>query len=626
MREMHHGFARFVRFVVNVGGSGIALVLFAAPIAGAQTVTYHVTMPEAAHHVLEIEATFPVLGNTPLRAFMSRSSPGRYAAHDFAKNVFWLEAYDGAGRALRPDRPNPYEWDVAGHDGTVRLVYKVFGDLVDGTYLAVDPTHAHLNMPAAFVFDRDRQDRPIRVTVTPPPGSTWQVATQLLPTQDAFTFDAPNLQYFMDSPTELSDFLTSRFELPNPGGGRRVFRLAVHADASQADVDALASLVQRLLRAHVAVFGEFPEYEPGEYTFLLDYQPRNDGDGMEHRNSTVITGGDDGRLRSADGRREALDTISHEFFHNWNVERIRPAGLEPFDFTQPDITCCLWLAEGFTSYYGDLLRMRAGLGGTGLPADPLAVMNGSGREVRSAVQMSEYAPFSDAARSVDPTDQSRSFISYYAYGAALALALDLSLRSLPDRTVSLDDFMRVLWQRFGKPAAPAPGLVSTPYTLRDLRQTLADVSSRSFADNFFDRYVEGRDAPDYAALLARAGFDVRPVNGGASWIGVEVQAAAQGLLVIGDLTAFGTPAYDAGLERADVVTRIDGRPATLDAWNALRRRPPGTRVALEVTHRGGESASVSLALQPDRSRQIVDLGDRMNASQRRFREAWLGSR
>ncbi len=454
-----------------------------ASAGGGPAVAYDVTLPAPAHHWLQVDAAFSGLGAAPLRAFMSRSSPGRYALHEFAKNVFWVEARDGAGRPLHPTRPNPYEWDVAGHDGTVHLVYRVFGDLVDGTYLGVDATHAHMNMPATFMFDRDHQGTPIRATFHPPPGAHWRVATQLYPTADPYTFTAPNLQYFMDSPTEFSDFRLSTFTVDGA-----TFRLAAHTDASQQDMDALASLVRRLVREEEAVYGEFPAYEPGAYTFVLDYWPRDAPDGMEHRNSTMITDSLDGPLRTDDGRLDALDTIAHEFFHNWNVERIRPAGLEPFDFTRANMTGCLWLAEGFTQYYGPLLLERAGLAPRGLPASPVPVINGSGRLVRSPVQMSEYAPFSDAARSVDRNDQSRSFISYYTYGAALALGLDLSLRARSNSTTSLDDFMRLLWRRYGKPGGPAPGLVGRPYTLADLRDALADLTGdRAFADEFFDR-------------------------------------------------------------------------------------------------------------------------------------------
>ena len=609
----------------------LLFALVVARDASAQTVSYAVTIPAPAQHWLQVEATFPNLGTTTLHAFMSRSSPGRYAVHEFAKNVFALEAFDSRGRVLRATRPNPYQWDVAEHDGTVRLVYKVFGDLVDGTYLAVDDTHAHMNMPATFIFDAARQERPIRVTFTPPAGSSWKVGTQLFPTADPLTFTAPNLQYFMDSPTEFSDFLVSTFSVPNGSGRQSRFRLVAHTDASQSDLDALATLVERLVREHQTVFGEFPEYEPGAYTFLLDYLPWSGGDGMEHRNSTVITEAANAPLKTPQGRQDALDTISHEFFHNWNVERIRPADLEPFDFTQANISCCLWLAEGFTQYYGPLLLTRAGLRDRELPANPVAVINGSGRRVRSAVQMSEYAAFSDAARSVDPTDQGRSFISYYTYGAVIALGLDLSLRVRSDGARSLDDFMRLLWMRYGKPGGPEPGIVGFPYSLSDLRAALADLTDRKFANDFFDAYVDGRDVPDYRALLDRAGFNLAPIAPDAAWLGVSVQPGSDGLTVGGTgrggaLVPFGTPAYDAGLERGDVIRTIDGQPATLQAWNALRQRNRGDRVSLTVMHRGGVTRPATLTLAADPTIAVTDLGAAMTREQRAFRDAWFGTK
>lgn len=617
----------------EAGRRALLVLLLLAPPASAQTISYTVTIPAPAQHWLQVEATFPGLGEAPLRAFMSRSSPGRYSLHDFAKNVFWLEAFDGRGRALALTRPNPYQWDVSGHDGTVRLVYRVFGNTVDGTYLGVDSTHAHMNMPAAFLFDLDHQDRPIEITFTPPVGQAWQVATQLFPTPSPFTFTAPNLQYFMDSPVEFSAFVRSTFSVPNGPGRTSRFHVVAHTDATQADVDELAALIERLVREQQAVFGEFPEFESGAYTFLLDYRAGNGGDGMEHRNSTVITSSRRDPLKTPEGRRAVLPTISHEFFHAWNVERIRPEGLEPFDFTRANVTCCLWLAEGFTDYYGDLLLARAGVGGFAFP-DVVGVINGSGRQVRSPIQMSQHAPFVDRAGWPDATDQSRSFISYYSYGAVLALGLDLSLRERTAQARSLDDVMRALWRRFGAAAPPAAGLVAMPYGLADLREVVAEVAGdRPFADGFFSRYIDGRDLPDFAPLLRLAGYDLRLVRPGESWTGVEVYAAggSEGLIVRGardggGLVPFGTPAFDAGLEQQDVISAIDGRPATMAAWGALSARPPGERVVLTVVHPGGVRATVTLVLAQDPALAIGDLGASMTPAQRAFRDAWLGAR
>jgi len=161
------------------------LVLFFQPGAFAQTpVAYRLSFPDAAHHLMQVEATFTTVPAGPLELRMSRSSPGRYALHEFAKNVFDVRITDEAGKELIVMRPNPHEWDVTGHSGTVRVNYKVFGDRLDGTYLAVDSSHAHINMPAAIMWARGFERRPVTVRFERPTGTSWRVATQLSPGTD----------------------------------------------------------------------------------------------------------------------------------------------------------------------------------------------------------------------------------------------------------------------------------------------------------------------------------------------------------------------------------------------------------------------------------------------------------
>ena len=629
------------------GPNGVGLLVVAITLAlsmvprearaqSGPAVSYRVTVPEPEHHWLQIEVTFPGLGSAPLRARMSRSSPGRYAVHEFAKNVFSVEAYTGAGRRLPASRPDVDEWRVTGHDGTVRIVYRIFGDHADGTYMAVDTTHAHLNMPATFIWAMGLEDRPIEITFTPPAGSGWTVGTQLFPTTNRFAFTAPNLQYFMDSPTELARLLESAFSVAEADGRQARFRILAHADAAQADVDALATLVARLVREQRAVFGEFPRFEPGHYTFLLDYVAWADGDAMEHRNSTYIS--QPGvSLRTPAGRLSVLETISHEFFHVWNVERIRPAGLEPFDFTRENITCCLWLAEGFTEYYGPLALRRAGLASQTPFMPVVALMNGPARQVRSAVEMSEHGPFADAGVANDVDDRSRTFLSYYSVGAAIAMGLDLSIREQSQGRLSLDDYMRRLWDRYGAVAAPAPGHVARPYTLADLRRELGDLTGDvTFANTFFDRYVEGRELMDYTRLLALSGYAVRPVAPERAWLGrFAVQEEAGGLLVGGSrwenrasLVPFGTPAYTAGLDRGDLVVSIDDQPATTASWEAIGRRRPGDRVRLTLVRRDGTRVTTTVVVEADPTVQIVpgETVAPLSASQRAFRDAWMGTK
>jgi predicted metalloprotease with PDZ domain len=593
---------------------------------GSAPIVYNVSFPEPEHHIAAVEVTFPNVPGATLQARMSRSSPGRYAVHEFAKNVFDVQAFDGRGRKLTVTRPNPYQWDVAGHDGTVRMTYRIFGNLVDGTYLGIDTTHAHMNMPATLMWARQMEHRPSRVTFAAPAGSNWRAATQLFPTSNPWTFTAPNLQYLFDSPTELSAHTVREFKVTNPDGKSFMIRAAIHTESSDRDIDDYAGGVEKIVREMVTVFGEYPEFDTGSYTFLADYLPGNAGDGMEHRNSTVVSGR--GNVRNG------LGTASHEFFHAWNVERIRPQGLEPFNYEEANLTDLLWVAEGFTQYYGSLIMGRAGLSdvkrtvaGMGNLANE--VINEPGRQFRSPVEMSHMAPFTDAARSVDPTNFSTTFISYYTYGGAVALGLDLSLRDKTNGKVTLDDFMRLMWKTYGKPGGPQPGLVAKPYSLTDVRDRLAEVSGdRAFAEEFYRRYMIGREVVDYARLLQRAGVVLRKRNAGRGWAG-NLRAASDAPSRIANLLAPGTPAYQAGLEQHDTIVEMDGRAvASIQQLNeAIAAKKPGDRITIAFK-RGSLTGTANVTVREDPDLEAVlleDTGATPSAEQKAFRDRWLGS-
>ncbi len=269
------------------------LVLLPAKAVGARQaqapVGYRVSFPTPEHRWMQVEVTFADVPSGPLQVRMSRSSPGRYALHEFAKNVFDVRVKDGRGRALTPARPNLHQWDVTGHDGTVVVSYRVFGDRTDGTYLSVDATHGHLNMPASLMWARGLEARAARVEFVPPPGKTWNVATQLFPTGNPLVFTAPNLQYLMDSPTEVGAFVWRTFTVDDGKGPAQTFRIALHHDGTDGEADAFAKDVETIVRETLPIFGEFPRYDGGTYTFLSDYLPWASGDGMEHRNSTVLS-------------------------------------------------------------------------------------------------------------------------------------------------------------------------------------------------------------------------------------------------------------------------------------------------------------------------------------------------
>jgi predicted metalloprotease with PDZ domain len=604
----------------------LALLLALAPT---DTVRYAVSFPNAAHHEARIVADFPAGGRDTLEIWMSRSSPGRYALHEFAKNVYDVAVTDPSGRALRVVRRDPYRWLVVARGRSVRFSYTLFGDRADGTYAQIDPTHAHLNIPASFVWARGLESRPVAVRFEPPAGSAWRVGTQLVATADPLRWTAPDLAYFMDSPIELSDFALRSWTVTGPAGRTDTIRLALHHEGTEAELDAFAGDLKKVVAEQIGIFGESAHFDHHVFTFLADYLPWASGDGMEHRNSTVLSSG--GTL--AESAVPLLRTASHEFFHSWNMERIRSAEIEPFDFTRADPSQGLWFGEGFTNYYDRLVVRRAGLLSDSAYAVLVAavvndVTRAPGRRFFSPMEMSLQAPFADAATAIDPTNQANTFLSYYTWGAGVGLALDLTLRGrFEGRT--LDGFMRLMWERFGR--SPRRYGLRRTYTVDDLERSLGEYAGdAALARDFFARYIRGREAPDYAALLGQAGFLVRPSQPGTAFAGaLELMADSAGA-VVGSGTIAGTPVYAAGVEAGDRILSADGTPVRSEAeWTALlAAHAPGDEVPL-VFRRRGREVRATLRLAPVPLVDVIPMelaGQTPTEAQRAFRAGWLGSR
>ena len=595
------------------------LLIFPITLLAQSPVEYDVSFNNAVHHEARISVTWRDIGDAPLQMRMSRSSPGRYAIHEFAKNVYQVWVVDGQGKPLTFTRPSPYQWDVAGHDGTVTVTYTLYADRAGGTYSGIDLTHAHLNMPATFMWARGFDSRPIVVTFIPADES-WKVATQLAPTDDPYVFSAPGLQYFMDSPTELSDFSERSWEVES-NGKKQTIRLVVHHDGIDEDVDSYLEKAKKVVDAQIDVFGELPDFDYGIYTFIADYLPHVSGDGMEHRNSTILASTQS--LNQADFSQ--LGTLSHEFVHAWNAERIRPHRLEPFDFEQANMSLNLWFMEGFTSYYGPLAIRRAGEStikeyAEGICGGINTVSFAPGRSFASSQGMSTQAPFVDAATSIDPTNFSNTFISYYTYGAAIGLALDLTLREKFD-DVTLDTLMQRVWQVHGK--------TEVPYRTDDLRNALAHVTDdERFANEFFASYITGQDLPDYESLLANAGMLLRKANDGDASVGpVSLQFEGRAALIENN-TIIGSPLYKAGPDRGDQILAIDRlKIESPDQWDhAIERYEPGESATIRFIQRGTER-SAELTFDEDRELELVTYESAdmdVSAAQLAFRRSWIG--
>jgi predicted metalloprotease with PDZ domain len=619
---------------LRITGLTLACLLAARLVSAQAPVDYRLSFADYVRHVVDVEVVFSDVTADPLEIHMSRSSPGRYALHEFAKNVFDLQITDGTGRPLTPARPSLHVWRVKEHGGTVRVRYRLFADRIDGTYAGVDATQAHLNPPATLMWAKSLETRAAKITFVAPPDVAWSVASQLYATGDPLVFTAPNLAYLMDSPIQFAPQALKTFQIgvnAAAGAPQTTIRVALRHDGTDAEVEHFTGGVEKIVREARAVFGELPAFEPGHYTFLATYAQGASGDGMEHRNSTVLTA----PAALAQAERPLLGTVAHEFFHSWNVERIRPRSLEPFNFDDANVSSELWVGEGFTQYYGALLMTRAGLS---TPEDALRSVGGlinsvnasAGRRVRFAPEMSRLAPFVDAACSVDPTNWGNTYLSYYTFGAAIALGLDLELRDRTDGKVTLDDYMKALWTKYGKTPAP-PGTVATPYTAADLQTTLAEVSgSVSFAREFFERYVDGPELVEYGMLLKRMGLIWQPLYPGRSWMGeLPMTSGADGARVTA-AAPMGTPAYDAGFGEGDVLVSIGGKDvrSASDVAAIVDAAKPGDRLETAFL-RQGKPHQATIALRGHPTRTLVtreSAGETPTPEELTMRAAWLGSR
>ncbi|MBS7566902.1 M61 family metallopeptidase [Mucilaginibacter sp. Bleaf8] len=600
-----------------------AALLMAASSFAQNEIFYTVSFPNAAHHEAEISMRIPAVPAGTLKVRMSRSSPGRYATHEFGKNIYNVKAYGEQNQPLTVKQVEGDVYEIAQHGSTVIINYTLFGNWMDGTYNGITPSTAHLNMPAAFMWAYGMEKRPVRFKFADTEKYGWRVVTQLKPEPATNTYYAPNMQYMMDSPTSLAPVKTYSWTIKNPDGKVQDIHLSTHSNDDQAAVDNFGKMVQRVTQEAQAVFGELPVYDYGNYTFIHDIYATNAGDGMEHRNSTSIV---QTTPRIAGNENRLLGTFSHEYFHSWNVERIRPKSLEPFNFEHANMSSELWLAEGFTQYYGELLLVRAGLR---QPTDYLrtaaglinAVLNTPAAARYSPAQMSRYAVFADAGVAVDATNMSNIFTSYYYYGGATALALDLRLRS--EFNLTLDDYMRALWLTHGKP--------EKPYTIPDLQNALASVTKNpKFAADFFTKYIYSNEKNNYEALLDKAGLILRRAQTGKAWAGqLRATPVADGLEIEGS-TLIGSPIYQAGLDAGDIIQTVDGKEVkdTQTYQSIIAGKKIGDKIVYAYKNRSG-SHETTVTLQENPAFEVVTYeaaGKTLTPVQEKFRNNWLSTK
>ena len=500
----------FVSLLLCAGVAPAAATPDEAPLA---SINYHLTMPRPATHLFEVEIEVEMAKDATtdhLDFQMPRWSPGRYSVFNFAVNVQEFSAStlchktsDCARAPLAVTRLDDQTWRVQrGNGAGLSIAYKVFGDNLSGTFSQLNERHANFNGSSIFMYIVGHKPDPVRLRIDPPAG--WRIINGWSVSPDQREWRFPNYDLLIDTPTEIApDWTIEQFTLEG-----KTYRVVVHSlGAEGGRRRALVSEIERIVRAETRMWGA-PEFD--SYTFLIHFAADNEsGDGMEHLTSTQIIA--PGALADPGMLEEALDGVAHEFFHVWNVKRLRPVALGPWDFTRPLSTRSLWIAEGITNYYGHLMQRRAGIWTEAQVLKRFAqqitgVENAPGSRLMSAEESSISAPFLDGATHTQRTNLDNSSVNYYPKGEVLGLVLDLLIRSKTDGRASLDDVMRRMYQKF---YVESPNdsyyLRGRGYTNEDFERVASEVAGADLTD-FFKRYVRGVETPPYDEALATVGL------------------------------------------------------------------------------------------------------------------------
>jgi predicted metalloprotease with PDZ domain len=586
-------------------------------------IAYRLSMPRPASHLFHvaIDVDLPADANIPTVDFqIPRWQPGRYSVANFASNVQEFSARAGSS-ALTFEKADDQTWRVSTRGArSFTVAYKVYGNDLSGTYAQLDVTHGSYTGGEVFMYVVGHKQDPVELQIDAPAG--WRIVNGRSETPDQKNWKYPNYETFIDNPTEIGpDWTLDTFTVDG-----KTYRVVVHSRATEGGRrPELVRGIERIIRAQVAMWGP-PDLS--SYTFMIHYAADGQSwDGMEHLVSTQIVL--PGALSDGNSLDDTLETASHEFFHVWNVKRLRPVELGPWDWTRPAQTRSLWIAEGLTNYYGHVMMRRAGIWDEDRLIDALShvideVENAPGSKLMSAVDSSLAAPFIDAAVHRQRTNLDNTSITYYYRGEIIGLVLDLMIRGRSGGKRSLDDVLRRMYDEFYVKSPNASYyLKGRGYTEEDFVRTLSEVYGADMS-GFYARHIRGVEPLPYNEALAYAGLrlDKSPSRSGFS-AGIVIDNDSGQTLRLG-LVHNDSAAERAGMQQGDVLLSIGGTSVGRNNWRAaLNRYRPGDRVPVQVQRfRTTISLTIEIGEPESFDYYIEDLAN-VNPETRALRAAWL---
>ena len=577
----------------------------------AQKVSYSLAMSEPHTHYFEVKVQVEgIRKNSSYVDFkMPVWAPGSYLIREFARHVEAEDAQTPNGKPLKWEKINKNTWRVYTDKTTDAAVfsYKVYAYELSVRTSFLDDTHAYINGTSMFVFPIGYQNLPLTLSIKP--YKEWQnISTGLTPTTDQWTLSANNYDILADSPIEIGNHKVLEFTsnaIPH--------RIALYGKANY-DEKQITKDLKKIADEATKVFGENPCQN---YTFIV-HNASFSGGGLEHANSTTLLV-ERQRYDTPSGYFSFISLAAHEYFHLWNVKRLRPTPLGPFDYDNENYTRQLWIAEGFTDYYDNLIPRRAGFSTENAFLNTMTDMisqheNSTGCRVQSLTE----ARFDAWIKSYRPNENSgNTTISYYGSGARVAAMLDLLILHNSDGTKNLDNVMRYMYNEYYKK-------LNRPYTEDEFRKGLELIAGEPLAE-FLQRHVYGKETINYNRFLNYAGLQLIEEKDDEVGLGARLEDRAGKIIVT--FTKRGGVAYEQGLNVNDEVLGVDGLRLSVGLLNQyIARKKPNEKISLLIS-RDGLIRTLELTLKTmDNTAYTIERVANPSEKQRKIYERWIGSK
>jgi predicted metalloprotease with PDZ domain len=572
--------------------------------AGNVKISYEVTFPEAQAHYADIEMNITGLAQNSLDLKMPVWTPGSYLVREFAKN---LESFgvESSGKTIPfiKTRKNIWHINTTGVSA-VKVKYRMYSFEISVRTAFIDVTHAFLSTSGMFLYPDGMLMHPSTIHIVP--YKNWDKVSTSLETvnNDPFTRTAPNYDILFDSPIEVGNQDVFGFKAAGVD-----YEVAMYGGGNY-DKERLKKDMAHIVELETAVYGENPNKH---YSFIVHNYAKGGG-GLEHLSSTVL-GASRNNYNTETGYQGFLALVSHEHFHLWNVKRLRPIALGPFDYDNENYTTDLWIAEGFTAYYDNIIVNRTKLYSTDnylgvLAADINIVENSQGAKIQPLSQ-SSYDAWIKAYR---PDENSaNTTISYYNKGSVAAFLLDLEIINDSKTKYCLDDVMKYMYNEYYK-------LKKRGYTDAEFKQGLEKFAGKNL-DDFYKKYINGLAPIDYNKYLGYAGYKLTDEYADSNIPTLGIRTTTTGAIKVLAVSR-GSAGWVDGINVNDELTAIDGQPIA-DPKNLAAGKKVGDKITVSVT-RDGQSLQLPITLlRNNEFKYKIQSIDAPSAEQLAVRKKWL---